>query len=45
VIAADLKIIYQATTEEKALLSLDEFAERWDDKYPQISKFCRSRAD
>jgi len=37
-IAADLKAIYQATTEEKALQSLDQFAQRWDEKYPQISK-------
>jgi len=41
-IAADLKAIYQATTEEKALLSLDQFAERWDEKYPQISKSWRA---
>ncbi len=41
-IAADLKAIYQATTEEKALLSLDQFADRWDDKYPQISKSWRA---
>ncbi|NOR43373.1 MAG: IS256 family transposase [Gammaproteobacteria bacterium] len=37
-IAADLKAIYQATTEEMALQSLDQFSERWDEKYPQISK-------
>lgn len=41
-IAADLKAIYQATTEEKALQSLDQFAERWDEKYPQISKSWRT---
>ena len=41
-IAADLKAIYQATTEEKALQSLDQFAQRWDEKYPQISKSWRS---
>jgi transposase-like protein len=41
-IAADLKAIYQATTEEKALQSLDQFAERWDEKYPQISKSWRA---
>jgi putative transposase len=41
-ITADLKAIYQATTEEKALLSLDQFAERWDEKYPQISKSWRT---
>jgi len=41
-IAADLKAIYQATTEEKAQQSLDQFAERWDEKYPQISKSWRA---
>jgi len=41
-IAADLKAIYQATTEEKALQSLDQFSERWDEKYPQISKSWRA---
>jgi len=41
-IAADLKAIYQASTEEKALQSLDQFAERWDEKYPQISKSWRA---
>jgi len=41
-IAADLKSIYQSATEEDALLSLDAFAERWDDKYPQISKSWRA---
>lgn len=38
VIAADLKRIYKSVTEEEALLALEQFAERWDDKYPQISK-------
>ena len=37
-VTADLKHIYQATTEEEALLALDKFSERWDDKYPQISR-------
>jgi transposase-like protein len=41
-IAVDLKAIYQAATEEKALLSLDQFADCWDDKYPQISKSWRA---
>lgn len=41
-IAADLKAIYQSATEDEALLSLDKFAERWDDKYPQISKSWRA---
>lgn len=41
-VAADLKKIYQSVTEEEALLALDEFAERWDDKYPQISRSWRN---
>lgn len=41
-IAADLKKIYQATSEEKALLSLDHFADLWDEKYPQISRSWRA---
>ena len=42
VVSADLKQIYQSTTEEEALLKLDEFSERWDDKYPQISRSWRA---
>jgi transposase-like protein len=41
-IAADLKKIYQSATEDEALLSLDHFADRWDEKYPQISKSWRA---
>jgi len=41
-IAADLKRIYKSITEEEALLALEQFAERWDDKYPQISKSWRN---
>jgi len=41
-IAKDLKSIYQSATEEDALRSLDQFAEKWDDKYPQISKSWRA---
>jgi len=41
-IAADLKQIYQSATEEEALLALDQFAERWDEHYPQISKSWRN---
>jgi transposase-like protein len=40
-VTKDLKQIYQSATEEEALLALDIFAERWDDKYPQISKSWR----
>ena len=44
-VAADLKKIYQSVTEEEALLALDQFAERWDDKYPQISRSWRNHWD
>lgn len=41
-VSADLKKIYQSSTEEDALLSLDAFSDHWDDKYPQVSKSWRS---
>jgi transposase-like protein len=41
----DLKQIYQSATEEDALLALNKFAERWDEKYPQISKSWRTHWD
>ena len=41
-VAADLKKIYQSVTEEEALLALDQFAQTWDDKYPQISRSWHS---
>ena len=37
-VTVDLKQIYQAVTEEEALLALTRFSERWDPKYPQISR-------
>ncbi|WP_256382848.1 IS256 family transposase [Photobacterium toruni] len=37
-VTADLKRIYQADTEEIALMERDAFSERWDDKYPKISR-------
>jgi len=40
-VTADLKRIYQSATEEEALAALDDFAERWDNQYPQISKSWR----
>jgi transposase-like protein len=42
VVAADLKRIYQSVTEDEALLVLEQFAERWDEKYPMISRSWRS---
>ena len=44
-IASDLKKIYQAATEEEALLALDRFSEKWDEKYPQISRSWRAHWD
>ena len=44
-VTADLKSIYQSATEEEALLALDQFAERWDDKYPKISASWHSHWD
>ena len=35
---SDLKSIYQSVTEESALHALDDFSQKWDEKYPQISK-------
>jgi transposase-like protein len=37
-VTTDLKQIYRSATEEEALQSLDRFSERWDEKYPQISR-------
>lgn len=41
-VAADLKRIYQSATEEEALLALDQLADHWDEKYPQISRSWRA---
>ena len=41
-VTSDLKRIYQSITEQEASLELDRFSEKWDDKYPQISKSWRS---
>jgi putative transposase len=41
-VTADLKQIYQSVTEEEALLALDRFSDRWDDKYPQIIRSWRA---
>lgn len=42
IICADLKNIYEASTEKAGLEALDVFAEKWDKKYPMISKSWRS---
>ncbi len=42
VVTSGLKTVYQAPTEEAALMALDAFGKVWDDKYPQISKSWRA---
>jgi transposase-like protein len=42
-VAADLKTIYQADTEDIAIQNLDEFAKKWDKKYPAICKSWYNR--
>lgn len=37
-VCADLKLIYSAATETEAELHLEAFAEKWDERYPTISK-------
>jgi len=44
-VTADLKKIYQSVTEEEALLALEQVAERWDEKYPKISRSWRENWD
>ena len=41
-VTQDLKAVYQSPTVEAALMALDQFAQTWDDKYPQISKSWRT---
>lgn len=41
-VTADLKLIYQAPTESEAQNQLEHFADKWDEKYPQISKSWQS---
>ena len=43
--ADDLKTIYSADTEEIALENLEEFAKKWNAKYPAISKSWYNRWD
>ena len=41
-LTADLKRIYQSATEQEARLELERFADKWDNKYPQIGKSWRT---
>jgi len=42
-VAADLKKIYLAPSEDSALAALDNFSEKWDKKYSSISRSWRTR--
>lgn len=44
-VAADLKTIYQSDTEELALDNLELFSNKWDEKYPAISKSWYNRLE
>lgn len=40
--AGDLKAIYRAVTEDEAASALEELAEKWDGRYPTVSKSWRT---
>lgn len=42
-VAADLKTIYTAKTIDEAETALESFSDKWDDKYPSISKSWKNR--
>lgn len=44
-VARDLKMIYSAPTADEAAFQLELFAEKWDQKYPAISKSWRTHWD
>lgn len=41
-LVGDLKSVYKAPTETAAVVALDEFAAKWDKRYPAISKSWRA---
>ena len=43
IVAQDLRAIYSASTEESARSALDAFAEKWDERFPTISRSWRGR--
>ena len=43
IVAAGLKTIYSAPTEEAALAALEEFRATWDEKYPMIGRSWHER--
>lgn len=44
-LATDLKTIYQAPTEEKALEALERVTERWSEKYPNSMRSWKQNWD
>jgi len=44
-VVIDLKKVYQAATEEMALLELERFEDKWGEKYPYIGKSWRDSWD
>ena len=44
-VVGDLKKVYQAPTEDMALLELERFEDKWGDKYPYIGKSWRDSWD
>jgi len=40
--AGDLKAIYRAATEDEAAIALEALAEKWDGRYPTVSKSWRT---
>ncbi|MEH6445775.1 MAG: transposase [Oceanospirillaceae bacterium] len=44
-VTADLKLIYRSNSEQEGKLELDRFTEKWNEKYPQISKSWHSNWD
>jgi transposase-like protein len=42
-VAADLKTIYSSATEEMASVALDAFSEKWNSKYPTISRSWQAK--
>ena len=40
-LCADLKTIYTSATEQQAETALEDFAKKWDEKYPTISQMWR----
>ena len=41
-VAAELKQVYTAATEEQGLKELERFSKTWEEKYPHISKSWKS---